>query len=125
MPWNLIEKILQLIPQYDHDGTRINKKATLYGNFFKRVWHSSTNEDYCRAYVKFDSGIEAQLLASSIHASSRPLWTIQGTGGSIVMESGDGAATVTIASADGRHRTVDIKPYTQGHNWRGYYGRLF
>ena len=116
-----IEKILQLIPQYDHDGTRINKKATLYGNFFKRVWHSSTNEDYCRAYVKFDSGIEAQLLASSIHASSRPLWTIQGTGGSIVMESGDGAATVTIASADGRHRTVDIKPYTQGHNWRGYY----
>lgn len=116
-----IEKILQMIPQYDYQGTRINKRATLYGNFSKHVWHSSTNEDYCRGYVKFDTGIEAQVLASSIHASSRPLWTIQGTGGSIVMESGDGAATVTTASVDGRHRTADIKPYTQGHNWRGYY----
>ena len=105
----------------DSELNRVNRRATLYGNFFKRVWHSSTNEEYCRAYMRFDSGVEAQLLASTIHASPRPLWTIQGTGGSIVMQGGDGAATVTMASADGRHRTVDVKPYDRGHNWRGYY----
>ncbi len=115
------EKILQLVPRYDGQGNRINKRASLYGNYLKRVWHSSTNEDYCRAYVRFDSGIEAQFMTSSIHASRRPMWTVQGTRGSIVMEGGDGAGTVTMASADGRHRTVDIKPYTRGHNWRGYY----
>ena len=115
------EKILQLVPRYDGQGNRINKRATLYGNYMKRVWHSSTNEDYCRAYARFDSGVEAQFITSSIHASRRPMWTVQGTRGSIVMEGGDGAATVTIASADGRHRTVDVKPYDRGHNWRGFY----
>ncbi len=115
------EKILQLVPRFDGQGNRINKRATLYGNYMKRVWHSSTNEDYCRAYVRFDSGIEAQFMTSSIHASRRPMWTVQGTGGSIVMEGGDGSGTVTMASADGRHRVVEVKPYTRGHNWQGFY----
>ena len=115
------EKILQLVPRYDGQGNRINKRATLYGNYMKRVWHSSTNEDYCRAYARFDSGVEAQFMTSSIHASRRPMWTVQGTRGSIVMEGGDGAGTVTMASADGRHRVVEVKPYDRGHNWRGFY----
>ncbi len=115
------EKILQLVPRYDSQGNRINKRATLYGNYMKRVWHSVTNEDYCRAYVRFDSGLEAQFTTSSIHASRKPMWTVLGTGGSIVMEGGDGAGTVTMASADGRHRAVEVKPYDRGHNWQGYY----
>jgi len=40
------EKILQLVPWKDGSGNPINRKATLYGNFLKRMWHSSTNEDY-------------------------------------------------------------------------------
>ena len=115
------EKILQLVPRYDSQGNRINKRATLFGNYMKRVWHSVTNEDYCRAYVRFDSGLEAQFTTSSIHASRKPMWTVQGTRGSIVMEGGDGAGTVTMASADGRHRVVEIRPYDRGHNWQGYY----
>ena len=115
------EKILQLVPRYDGQGNRINKRATLFGNYMKRVWHSVTNEDYCRAYVRFDSGLEAQFTTSSIHASRKPMWTVQGTGGSIVMEGGDGAGTVTMASADGRHRAMEVKPYDRGHNWQGYY----
>ena len=115
------EKILQLVPRYDGQGNRINKRATLYGNYMKRVWHSVTNEDYCRAYVRFDSGLEAQFTTSSIHASRKPMWTVQGTDGSIVMEGGDGAGTVTMASADGRHRAMEVKPYDRGHNWQGYY----
>ncbi len=115
------EKILQLVPQYDGQGNRINKRATLYGNYMKRVWHSSTNEDYCRAYARFDSGLEAQFITSSIHASPRPMWIVLGTAGSIVMEGGDGAGTVTMASADGRHRVVEVKPYARGSSWHSYY----
>jgi len=119
-----IEKMLQLVPRYDSSGNRINKRASLHGNFLKEVWHSSTNEDFCRAYAKFDTGLEAQLLASTIHASPRPLWTVQGTRGSIVMETGDGAATVTLADPGGRHLTSNVKPYNNGNKWSNYYKNI-
>ncbi|MEE2709843.1 MAG: ThuA domain-containing protein [Gemmatimonadota bacterium] len=115
------EKILTLVPQEDRDGNRINKKATVYGNFLKKVWYSSSNEDFCRAYVKFDTGLEAQLIVSNIHASQRPLWTIQGTEGSIVMENWDGAAIVTVPGDSGRRVTSQVPAYERGHLWAGYY----
>jgi predicted dehydrogenase len=115
------EKILQLVPQHNTRGERINKQASLYGNFLKRVWHNNTNEDFCRAYVRFDTGLEAQLINSSIHASSKPLWTVQGTNGSVVMAGWDGSATVTRACVDGRHQVVEVPKLDRGHNWQGYY----
>lgn len=115
------EKILQLVPRTDIQGNRINKHATLYGNFLKRVWQNSTNEDFCRAYVRFDAGLEAQLLHSNIHASSRPLWTVQGTGGSVVMEGWDGSATITVPGDDGRMVESQIQPWPRGSQWAGYY----
>ncbi|MCC7263273.1 MAG: ThuA domain-containing protein [Candidatus Latescibacteria bacterium] len=120
------EKILQLVPQQDGQGKRINKKATLYGNFLKRVWHSVSNEDFCRAYVRFDSGLEAQLLQSNIHASPRPLWTVQGTKGSVVMDGWDGSATVSVPGEDGRITTSQAPsqqvPSVQNKDrWGGYY----
>lgn len=115
------EKILQLVPQHNAAGDRINRQASLYGNFLKKVWHNSTNEDFCRAYVRFDTGLEAQLINSNMHASSRPLWTIQGTKGSIVMPGWDGAATVTMAKTDGRHEAVEVPAWNKGHAWHGYY----
>ena len=118
------EKILQLVPQYNAKGERINKHASLYGNFMKRVWHSSTNEDFCRAYVRFDTGLEAQLINSNIHASPRPLWTVQGTGGSVVMNGWDGAATVTKAHTGGRHQVVEVPKLDRGNAWHGYYKNI-
>lgn len=115
------EKILQLIPQKDRGGNRINKKATLYGNFLKRVWHSISNEDFCRAYARFDSGLEAQLLQSNIHASSRPLWTVQGTKGSVVMDGWDGSATVSVAGEDGRITPTQVPAIQAKDRWVGYY----
>lgn len=114
------EKILQLVPRTDARGNRINKRATLYGNFLKRVWHSSTNEDFCRAYVRFDTGLEAQLMQSNIHASSRPLWTVLGTRGAAVVTQWDGTATVTTAGDDGRMNTIQV-PGVKGPGWQGYY----
>jgi len=115
------EKILQIVPRKDGRGNRINRNATLYGNFLKRVWHSVTNEDFCRAYVRFDSGLEAQLLQSNIHASSRPLWTVQGTRGSVVMDGWDGAATVSVAGEDGRVTSSSVPALQAKDRWVGYY----
>ncbi len=114
------EKILQLVPWKDARGRPINRKAMLYGNFLKRMWYSSTNEDYCRAYVKFDSGLEAQLIQSNLCTAGKPLWTILGTRGSIVIDGWDSDATVTSVLPDGR-REVKTYPKLTGRGWQGYY----
>ncbi len=114
------EKILQLVPWKNAQGKPINRKATLYGNFLKRVWYSSTNEDYCRAYVKFESGLEAQLTQSNICTAHKPLWSILGTRGSIVIDGWDSDAIVTSVLPDGR-RVVETYPKLTGVGWQGYY----
>jgi predicted dehydrogenase/type 1 glutamine amidotransferase len=115
-----IEKILQLVPWQDGRGKPINRRATLHGNFLKRVWYASSNEDYCRAYVRFDSGLEAQLIQSNISAAPRPLWTVLGTRGAVVIDGWDGAATVTSIGDDGRQSATQVPPMS-GVGWRGYY----
>ncbi len=114
------EKILQLVPWKNAQGKPINRKAMLYGNFLKRVWYSSTNEDYCRAYVKFESGLEAQLIQSNICTAHKPLWSILGTRGSIVIDGWDSDAIVTSVLPDGR-RIVETYPKLTGVGWQGYY----
>ncbi|MGB9595542.1 MAG: ThuA domain-containing protein [Candidatus Poribacteria bacterium] len=114
------EKILQLIPWKNSQGQPINRKAYLFGNFIKRMWYASTVEDYCRAYVKFDSGIEAQLIQSNLCTAHKPLWTILGTKGSIVIDGWDSDATVTSVLPDGR-RVVETYPKLTGGGWQGYY----
>lgn len=114
------EKILQLVPWKNAQGKPINRKATLYGNFLKRMWYSSTNEDYCRAYVKFESGLEAQLIQSNLCTAHKPLWSILGTRGSIVIEGWDSDAIVTSVLPDGR-KIVETYPKLTGSGWQGYY----
>ncbi|MBD3183882.1 hypothetical protein GF312_16480 [Candidatus Poribacteria bacterium] len=114
------EKILQLVPWKDARGNHINRKATLYGNFLKRKWYASTNEDYCRAYVKFDSGLEAQLIQSSLCTAPKPLWSILATQGSIIIDGWDSNASVTTVQDDGRQITRSY-PKLSGPGWQGYY----
>lgn len=114
------EKILQLVPWKNAQGQPINRKATLYGNFLKKKWFASTIEDYCRAYVKFDSGLEAQLIQSNLCSASKPLWTILGTNGSIVVEGWDSDANVISFLPDGR-RISESYPKLTGSGWQGYY----
>ncbi len=59
------EKVLQLLPKVDANGDKINRRASLYGHFLKKRWHDVTMEDYVRAYVRFDSGVEAQVVVSA------------------------------------------------------------
>ena len=114
------EKILQLVPQHDRNGNRINKRATLYGNFLKRHWQASSVEDFCRAYVRFDSGLEAQLIQSNLHAAEKPLWTVVGTHGSIVVENFQGETTMTSIMEDGR-KMVSSYPTVTNRGWGTYY----
>jgi scyllo-inositol 2-dehydrogenase (NADP+) len=114
------EKILQLIPWTDRRGNPINRRASAYGNFLKRVWYANSNEDHARAYVRFDSGLEAQLVQSAICATGKPLWTVLGTRGAVVVEGWDGAATVTSIGDDGRQSTTQVPPLS-GPGWGGYY----
>ena len=112
------EKIFQLVPKVDAAGNPINRKALLFGNFMKKVWHDVTNEDYCRAYVKFDSGLEAQVLQSNICAAARSHWVICGTKGGVTWGA-DGPVVTTIGS-DGRHYTTNV-PQVQDTDWWSYY----
>ena len=105
------EKIFQIVPRTDRRGNPVNRKGTLFGNYQKKRWHDSTNDDFFRAYVRFDSGLEAQLMVSDICASPKPLWSILGTHGSIVIESWQGDATITTQSPDGRLIT-ESRPQT-------------
>jgi scyllo-inositol 2-dehydrogenase (NADP+) len=118
-----VEKILQLVPRTDRRGQPINRKATLYGHVLKRVWHASSNEEFYRGYLRFDSGLEAQLLQSNIYASHEPLWTVLGTRGAVVVNNWDGAATVTTVGDDGRQSTVQVPPISRPEGG-GYYRNL-
>ena len=117
------EKILQLVPQHDHRGNRVNKRATLYGNFLKRRWHASSNEDFCRVYVRFDSGLEAQLIQSNLYAADKPLWTILGTHGAIIVQNSQGDTTLTAIMEDGR-KMVSNYPTVTDRGWQAYYKNI-
>ena len=115
------EKVLQLLPREDGRGKKINRRASLYGNFLKKVWHDVTNEDYVRAYARFDSGVEAQVVMSSICSAPRPLWTVLGTRGSAVLDDWRSGATVISVGEDGQRYTAHLAPIEREN---GYYKNL-
>ena len=114
------EKILSLVPKFDGRGKPINRMASLYGNFTKKVWWDVTNEDFCRAYVRFDSGVEAQVMQSTCYAAPRPAWTIAGAKGGIVMPTTQEPAQVTTVGPDGRASTTTV-PLVEGLTWQSFY----
>jgi predicted dehydrogenase len=102
------EKILQLVPKTDGRGNPINRRASLYGHFLKKVWHDTTNENYIRAYVRFDGGVEAQVIVSSICSASKPLWTVLGIRGSIVIPNWRENAVLTTVDDAGHRFTTEV-----------------
>jgi len=71
---HFIDWILNLVP------ARI---VQVMGDFQKRVWNSVTNEDHGQVYLRFENGVTADYMISSIAAISRPKWLILGTKGAI------------------------------------------
>lgn len=113
------EKIFQLIPKTDADGRPTNRSALLWGHFIKKVWHDVTIEDYARAYVRFDGGVEGQVIQSSISAAASPLWTVLGTRGSVVLPNWSDPAVVTTVDDAGTRCTTQV-PQVKS-TWAAYH----
>ncbi len=111
------EKMFQLVPRFDDEGKPINQKALLSGNFLKKIWFDTTNEDFGRAYVKFDTGLELTLLQSNISAADRPSFIVSGTEGSIATAP-DGLEVKRFVHQ--QIRTTHV-PYVTGLTWQSYY----
>ena len=60
------------------------KIVSVDGYFQKKVWHHVTNEDHTQAIVRFEGGVMADIVFSSISAAGRPRWKILGTKGAIL-----------------------------------------
>jgi len=107
---HFIDWILNLVP------ARI-KQVT--GDFQKRVWHAVTNEDHGQAYIRFENGVTADFMISSIAASKRPKWRILGTKGSIEADWGQEINLTSFVSGirqDGKVRIASREPV-----WAAYY----
>lgn len=86
---HFLDWILNMVP---------SKVTQVMGDFQKRVWNSVTNEDHGQAYIRFENGVTADYMTSSIAAISRPKWTILGTKGAIQSDWDEMIHLVSYAS---------------------------
>ena len=114
------EKVFQVVPKTDARGNPINRRARLFGNFLKKVWWDTTVEDYCRAYVKFDTGLEATVIQSRISSAPRPQWVVSGTKGSCV-DTGNG---IELRQWVGGAIRTTMVPYVEGLDRQSYYRNI-
>jgi len=104
---HFVDWVLQLMP---------GKIKTVSGQFQKRVWKHTTNEDHVEAYVKFDSGAIAHIQLSDIAAASKPKWYILGTEGAIVDTGREGKFTVYTRARD-RVASFEVEHYKTVWNY--------
>jgi predicted dehydrogenase len=96
---HFIDWILNLVPA---------KITQVNGNFQKRVWNSVTNEDFGQVGIRFDNGCTADYLTSTISASPRPLWRINGTRGAIERHGGDTLTLISYVNGFRQESTVKV-----------------
>ena len=96
---HFIDWILNLVPA---------KLTQINGNLQKRVWNSVTNEDFGQVVMRFDNGCSADFLTSSISASSRPLWRINGTRGALERYGGESVTLISYANGFRQESVVKV-----------------
>jgi scyllo-inositol 2-dehydrogenase (NADP+) len=106
---HFLDWILNLVPA---------KITQVTGNFQKRVWNAVTNEDFGQVYIRFANGCTVDYLTSSISASSRPKWRINGTKGAIESNWGD---INLISYVNGFRQESAIKVTLPGYGSTEYY----
>ncbi|MHB1294845.1 MAG: ThuA domain-containing protein [Anaerolineae bacterium] len=107
---HFVDWILNLVP---------SRIAQVTGDLQKRVWHAVTNEDHAEAWIRFENGVTADYLTSSIAASMRPKWRILGTKGAIEADWGQEIHVVSFAS--GLRQDSTIKVTLPGYGSTEYY----
>lgn len=107
---HFIDWILNMVPA---------KITQVNGNFQKRVWNSVTNEDFGQVVIRFDNGCTADYLTSTISASGRPTWRINGTKGAIERQ---GSESLTLISyVNGYRQESVVKVTLPGYGSTEYY----
>ncbi len=96
---HLVDWVLNLVP---------GKISQVMGDLQKRVWHMVSNEDHGQAYIRFDDGVTADVIVSSIAASQRPKWRILGTKGSIEVDWDQDLKLVSYAAGIRQDSTVQV-----------------
>jgi scyllo-inositol 2-dehydrogenase (NADP+) len=89
--------------------TLVRSQVTqVMGDFQKRVWQAVTNEDHGEAFIRFQNGVTADFLVSSITASLRPKWRISGTRGSIEADWSENLKLTSFASGVRQESTIKV-----------------
>lgn len=110
---HFMDWILNLVP---------SPVTQVMGDFQKRVWHSVTVEDHGQAYLRFENGVTADFMISSIAASKRPKWRILATRGSLETNWDEELRLTTFTS--GLRQDVKMKVPSQSPAWSEYYRNI-
>ncbi len=98
-----------------------SKVVKVAGELKKLVWHPVTNEDYGRVCMKFENGITADFVSSSISAIERPKWRILGTKGAIETA---GNEIKLVSYTSGMRHEGTVKILHAGETWASYYRNI-
>jgi scyllo-inositol 2-dehydrogenase (NADP+) len=107
---HFLDWILNLFP-----GAKITQVT---GDFQKRMWHAVTNEDHGEAMIRFENGVIADYVTSTISANGRPKWRICGTLGAIQANWGD---IDLVSYASGVRLESKVKVTLPGYGSTEYY----
>jgi scyllo-inositol 2-dehydrogenase (NADP+) len=107
---HFIDWILNMVPA---------KITQVNGNLQKRVWNSVSNEDFGEVNIRFDNGCTADFITSTITASSRPTWRINGTRGAIERYGSD--SVTLISYVNGFRQESVVKVTLPGYGSTEYY----
>jgi scyllo-inositol 2-dehydrogenase (NADP+) len=99
-----------------------NKRiASVTGDFQKRKWFGSTNEDYTYALIRFEDGTTATLEQGNIAAIPRHGWRILGTDGAL-SNAGPHQEITQVTFEHGRRIESKVPP--AGMNAKSYYANI-
>lgn len=100
----------------------VPSKMTEISGYFqdKRVWHDVTNEDHCRATIRFANGCSADIELSHVAAIGKRRWRILGTLGAI--RSLDDKTFEVVSYKEGVR--LESKVSALEWDWKAYYRNI-
>jgi len=109
---HFIDWVLNLMP---------HRMESITGFSGKRLWHDVTNEDYCRAIIRFEGGRSAEVEISHLAAVGKPKWRILGTHGGLTADWNPPVHVVT--HVHGPAEKIEV-PFIEGGGVPDFYNAL-
>jgi len=96
---HFVDWLLNLVP---------SPVAQVMGDLQKRVWYAVDNADHGEIYIRWENGVTASFVTSSIAASLRPKWRILGTKGAIEAAWNGPLKVISLANGVRHEGTVEV-----------------